>query len=70
MYLVIKGKLDLSNYFAVMVLSTILLVGVVIATSLLPFDKTGTALLMAVLSVVSLGSSMKVMSLVINQSRE
>jgi hypothetical protein len=68
MYLVIKGKLDISNYFAAMVLSTFLLVSVVIATSILPFDKTGTALLMGVLSVVSLGSSIRVMSLLLNQT--
>jgi hypothetical protein len=61
MYLVIKGKLNLSNYFAIMVLSTIVLVGVVVATAFLPFDKLGTALLMALLSMVSLGSSMYVM---------
>jgi hypothetical protein len=61
MYLVIKGKLNLSNYFAIMVLSTIVFVGVVITTAFLPFDKLGTALLMALLSMVSLGSSMYVM---------
>ncbi|WP_371194026.1 hypothetical protein [Glaciecola sp. SC05] len=70
MYLVIKGKLDLSNYFALMLLSTFILVGVVVATSILPFDKTNTAWLIMFLSVVSLGSSMRVISLLMEKSSE
>lgn len=70
MYLVIKGKVDLSNYFAIMVLSTLILVSVVVASYFLPYAPTGTALLMAVLSVVSLGSSMRVMSIVMNRSSD
>lgn len=70
MYLVIKGKLDISNYFAVMILSTMILVGVVVATSVLPFDRIPTAMLIALLSVISLGSSMRVISLLLKQSNE
>jgi hypothetical protein len=70
MYLVIKGKLDLSNYFAIMVLTTITLVGVVITTAILPYDKTNTAWLIGFLSIVSLGSSLRVMSMILEQSKE
>jgi hypothetical protein len=70
MFLVIKGQLNLSNYFSIMVLSTSLLVGVLIAACFLPFDKNGTGLLMAILSITSLGSSMKVMSIVDRESEE
>ena len=70
MFLRIKGQLNLSNYFAFMVLSTIILVGVVSASYFLPFDKTGLALTMALLSVISLGCSMKVMSLLLNKASD
>jgi hypothetical protein len=68
MHLIIKGKLNLSNYFSFMVLSTIVLVGVVVASSVFPFDKTNTALLMAGLSIISLGSSMKIITILSRES--
>nr|WP_136251304.1 hypothetical protein [Ningiella ruwaisensis] len=67
MFFIIRGKLNITNYFAFMVLSTLLLVSVVIGAYLLPHDKSGVALTMAILSAISLGCSMKVISMTLEQ---
>ncbi|WP_395339735.1 hypothetical protein PN836_015205 [Ningiella sp. W23] len=70
MFLIIKGQLNLSNYFAFMVLSTLVLVAVVIASFMFPFDKNGLAVSMALLSILSVACSIKVMSLLSVQSED
>ena len=56
----IQGKITLAQYFLLMLISTIGLVCVTIASFLLPYDKSIVAVLMMILSVLSIGSSAKI----------
>ncbi len=62
MLLIIKGKLSLTQYFLTMLISTVCLVAVVAASYLLPHNKDIVALLVMVLSLISLGSSGQIIS--------
>ena len=59
---VIKGKVSLAQYFLVMLFSTIGLVSVTAASYFLPYDKSTVTLLMITLSVVSIGSSARIIA--------
>lgn len=61
MSLWIRGKLSMQNYFTLMILFTVLLVVVVTASYLMPSNREDTAFLVALLSVLSMGSSLKVL---------
>ncbi|MFT6268036.1 MAG: hypothetical protein ACJAVV_000841 [Alphaproteobacteria bacterium] len=58
----IKGKITLTQYFLVMLFSTIALVAVTAASYMLPYDKSTVAILMVILSAVSIGSSAKIIT--------
>ena len=58
----IKGKVTLLQYFLLMLFSTIGLVAVTFASYLLPYDKSTITILMAVLSILSVGSSAKIIA--------
>lgn len=63
---IISGKITLAQYFIIMLFSTIALVSVTVASYLLPYDKTTVALLMMILSILSIGSSAKIIDLTAN----
>jgi len=58
----IKGETTLAQYFLVMLVSTVGLVGVTIASYLVPYDKTTVTVLMMILSVISISSSAKIIA--------
>lgn len=58
----IQGKVTLAQYFMLMLFSTAGLVGVTLASYLIPYDKSIVAILMMILSVLSIGSSAKIIS--------
>ena len=58
----IRGKISLAQLFIIMLFSTIALVAVTAASYLLPYDKTTVAMLMAILSAISIGSSAKIIA--------
>jgi hypothetical protein len=57
---IIKGKVTLAQYFIVMLVSTVGLVALTIASYLLPYDKTTVAIAMMALSILSIGASAKI----------
>lgn len=57
---VIKGKVTLAQYFILMLFSTLGMVLVTAASYLLPYDKSTVALLMMTLSIISIGTSAKI----------
>ncbi|MGQ8365511.1 hypothetical protein [Glaciecola sp. 1036] len=63
MSLIIKGQLNLANYFAFMVLATLLLVSVVVASFTTQADKATTAYLIAFLASIAVGLNMKVITM-------
>lgn len=64
---IIKGQVSLIQYFICMLISTICLVSVVAAAFILPHDKNIVAILMMILSIVSIGSSAMVMNLTLHK---
>jgi uncharacterized membrane protein YwaF len=61
--LLIKQTPSIENYLFYTILFTTLLVSVVIAMYYIPYNKTEVAVAVAVLSVLSIGSNIKLISL-------
>jgi hypothetical protein len=59
----INGKITLTQYFLVMLIATIGLVLVTAASYFLVYDKSTVAVLMMILSIVSIGTSAKIIGM-------
>ena len=64
---IIRGKPSIDNYFFYTILFTSLLVAVVIAMYFIPNDRTQVSAAVAVLTVLSLASNLKLISLLSRQ---
>lgn len=68
MLFIIQGKITLIQYFVAMLISTIALLGVVVASSYMDYDKNTIACLMLILTITSLGSSAKIINATYKQN--
>lgn len=59
---IIKEKVTLAQYFIVMLLSTVCMVAVTIASYLLPYNKSVVGIAMMILSIVSISTSAKIIT--------
>lgn len=67
MFSIIKGDITLIQYFMSMIISTICLIGVVAGAYFLPHNKDLVATTVMILSVVSLMSSGRIISLTLHK---
>ncbi|MDT0596293.1 hypothetical protein [Glaciecola petra] len=63
MSLIIKDKISLANYFSFMLVSTIMMLGIVVASMSMPMNKAIISVVFTILSLIALGSSYRIMSL-------